>query len=78
MKVNELIVKLQLLDQDADVVIASSNFELRNADVDASSVHQYDDALKTTKTFMGAFDYENYQKETWSVAGGTSKIVYIS
>ena len=78
MKVKELIAKLQLLDQDASVIVCSSNFELRHANVDVSFVHQYNTALKKTCAFTDGFDYGRYDKDTWSMVGGTNKAVYIS
>lgn len=39
MKVKELIKILEALDQNAEVIVTSSNFELNGANVSASFVH---------------------------------------
>lgn len=78
MKNKELIEKLQALDPEAEVITASSNFELRGAEVAVSFVHQYDKGRKETKTFVDAFDHESYEKEVFSIVGGNENVIYIS
>jgi hypothetical protein len=78
MKVKELIKRLEALDQNAEVIIESPNFELKGAKVPVSFVHQYNVGLKSKKAFMDAFDGEVYSKEVWSIIGGTMSVVMVS
>ena len=77
MLVEELIELLKGCDPKATVIVTSSNFELRGADVAVSQVHQYNEGHKETKTFRDAFDYEDYDKEVYSIRGGNEKVVFI-
>lgn len=76
MKVKDLIEKLSVLDQNAEVIVKSSNFEV-NADVPVSFVHQYNTGSKKNKQFRDAFDGEVYSAETWSILGGDIPVVMI-
>ncbi len=78
MKVKEIIEKLQQCDPEATVITSSSNFELRNADIEVTCVHQYDTGKKEIRTFTDAFDYEDYDTEIWTIVEGEEKIVYIA
>lgn len=78
MKVKDLIKKLEALDQNAEVIVTSSNFELNGANVPVSFVHQYNDGSKRVKTFRDAFDGDTYSKETWSIIGGQTPVVMVS
>jgi len=78
MKVKELIKKLEALDQNAEVIVTSSNFELNGASVPLSFVHQYNEGSKKTQTFRDAFDGDTYSKETWSIIGGKIPVVMVS
>ena len=78
MKVKDLIEKLLELDPEAEVITQSTNFELRGAEVELSRVHQYDTGKKETRTFRDAFDYEEYEKEVYSVFGGDMRVVLFS
>lgn len=78
MKVKDLISKLQTMDENAEVIVRSSNFELNGADVSVSFVHQYNEGLKHKETFRDAFDGGTYQKEIYSIIGGNEKVVSIS
>jgi hypothetical protein len=56
MIVKELIKKLEALDQNAEVIVKSSNFELNGANVSVTYVHEYSNGRKNTETFTDAFD----------------------
>lgn len=77
MKVKDVIKKLEALDQNAEVITKSSNFELNGASVPVSFIHQYNEGSKETRTFRDAFDGETYSKETWSTVGGQIPVVII-
>ena len=74
----DLIKKLESLDQNAEVIVTSSNFELNGASVPISFVHQYNEGLKEVKTFIDYFDGDTYSKETWSIIGGQTPVVMVS
>ncbi len=78
MKVKEMIEKLQQCDPEATVITSSHNFELNNADVAVTCVHQYDTGKKVTRTFTDAFDHDDYDKEVWTIVGGNEKVIYIA
>ena len=78
MKVKDLIEKLQEFNQEADVILPSSNFELKGYKVSLSSTHQYDNGSKEIKTFRDAFDGGTYHKETYSIIGGNSPVVLLT
>lgn len=78
MKVKDVIKKLQECDSEAEVITCSSSFELHGADVSVTMIHQYDTGNKTERTFFDAFDHEYYEKEVYSITGGTEKVVYIA
>jgi len=78
MKVKDLIKKLEALDQNAEVIVTSSNFELNYASVPVSFVHQYNEGSKKTQIFRDAFDGETYSKEIWSIIGGAVPVVVVS
>jgi hypothetical protein len=78
MKVKDLIKKLEALDQNAEVIITSSNFELNGACVPVSFVHQYNEGSKKTRTFTDAFDGDTYSKEIWSIMDGQTPVVMVS
>lgn len=78
MKVKDLIKKLEGLDQNAEVIVTSSNFELNGASVPVSFVHQYNEGSKKLQTFRDAFDGDTYSKETWSIIGGQTPVVMVS
>jgi uncharacterized protein YkuJ len=77
MKVKDLIKKLEALDQDAEVIVTSSNFELNGASVPVSYVHQYNEGSKKVQTFRDAFDGYTYSKETWLINGGKTPVVMV-
>jgi len=77
MTVKDLIKKLEVLDQNAEVIVTSSNFELNGASVSVSFVHQYNEGSKKVQTFRDAFDGDTYSKETWSVIGGQTPVVMV-
>lgn len=78
MKVKDLIKKLEALEQNAEVIVTSSNFELNGARVPVSVVHQYNEGSKEVRTFRDSFDGETYSKETWSIVGGQTPVVMVS
>jgi len=78
MRVKDLINELQLLDQDAEVIVKSSNFELNGSNVPLSFVHQYNEGSITTKEFRDAFDGGTYSKRVFEIYGGETTVVYIS
>ncbi len=78
MTVKELINKLNLLDQNAEVIIKSSNFELNGAQVPVSLLYQTDKGSKKIKAFTDAFDGQTYNKEVWSMLDGDLSVVLIS
>ena len=78
MKVKEFIKLLEALNQDAEVIVVSSNFELKGATVAVSHVFEYKEGSKKTKVFRDAFDGEHYNVETWSVIGGDIPVVLVS
>lgn len=78
MKVKDLIIELQAMDENAEVVITSENFELRGANVSASRVYQYDQCKKITRQFRDAFDGDTYFKEVWSLIDGDTSVVMLS
>jgi uncharacterized protein YkuJ len=78
MKVIDLIKKLEVLDQDAEVIVTSSNFELNGETVSVSFIHQYDSGSNKTKIFRDAFDNTKYSKEVWSIISGNTPVVLIS
>lgn len=78
MKVKDLIEKLKECDQNATVIVTSSNYELRGARVEASGPHQYNEGIRKVETFTDDFDYEDYSKEVWSIVGGKEPVVVIS
>jgi hypothetical protein len=78
MLVKDLIKKLEALDQNAEVIVTSSNFELGGAYVPVSFVHQYNEGIKEIQTFRDAFDGDTYSKETWSLMGGDMPVVMVS
>jgi uncharacterized protein YkuJ len=78
MKVKDVIKKLEALDQNAEVITTSSNFELNGASVPVSFIHQYNEGSKKTETFRDAFDGGTYSRETWSIVGGETPVVKIS
>ena len=77
MNVKNLIEILKSLDENAEVIIHSSNFELRNAKVPVTFVHQYDTGSNKDQTFRDAFDGETYSKKTWEIFGGKTPVVMI-
>lgn len=78
MNVKNLINKLNELDPNAEVIIQSSNFEHRGADVSLSYVYQYNTGSKKTQIFRDAFDGDTYPVETWSTVNGNLPVVYLS
>jgi len=78
MKVKDLIQKLQSLDQEAEVVTPSHNWELGESIVSVTSVVQYNTAKKEIRPYFDAFDYESYEKEVYTTMDGNLPIVYIS
>jgi hypothetical protein len=78
MTVRDLIKKLKAIDQDAEVITTSSNFELGSALVPVSYVHVYKEGKEQTKTFRDAFDGESYDKKVWSLSGGKTTVVTIN
>lgn len=78
MKVKDYIKELQKLNQEAEMIGVSSNYELRGALVPIDSVHQYNEGSKKTQTFRDDFDGETYDKETWSIVGGNLPVVLVS
>ena len=78
MKVKDAIKKLQTLDQEAELIVTSSNFELNNANVPVSFIHQYNEGSTKTRQFRDAFDGDTYSKEVWSIIGGNIPVVKIS
>lgn len=78
MKVKDLILKLQALDQDAIMVTIDDNImEMQGALVTATCVTQYDKAKKTTERFTDAFDDTTYNEDIWSFRGGEESIIII-
>lgn len=78
MKVKDLRELLEKLDQEAEVIVSSSNFEQNNAKISVSYVHQYNEGQKKTESFRDAFDGETYSKDTYSIIGGNTPVVMIS
>lgn len=78
MKVRDLKAKLDEFDDDAEVLVSSSNFELNNSMVSANSARQYETGKRERKGFRDAFDGESYSKEVWDLFYGDEKIVIIS
>lgn len=78
MKVKDFIEKLKKLDQEAEVIIKSSNFELGSSNVLVSCIAQYNEGSKRKETFRDAFDGGAYQAEVWRISGGDIPVVYIS
>lgn len=74
MKVKDLIKKLQSLDQNAVVIVKSSNFEHNGANVAVSSVYQCDNMRKHYKIFSDAFDGVVYKKEVYIIDGDESAV----
>ncbi len=77
MKVKDVLKLLENCDQEAEVIVCSSNFELNHAEVPVSMVHQYDTGSKEKQTFRDAFDGETYDKEVYSIVGGKENVVLI-
>lgn len=60
MTVGKLIEKLQKFEnQDAVVVVTSSNFELNQSTIPASHIHQFKGKIES-RTFRDAFDGGSY------------------
>jgi len=78
MKVKDLCELLHKLDQEAEVIVSSSNFEQNKAKISVSYVHQYNERKKKTESFRDAFDGETYSKDTYSIIGGNTPVVMIS
>lgn len=62
MKVKDLIKKLGDVDQDAEVVVTTSNFEQGNSKIPASYVHTYKGEV-VSERFRDAFDNETYNTD---------------
>lgn len=75
MKVKDAIKKLQEMDQEAELIITSDNFELNHSTIPVQNIHHYKTGKKEVKTFRDAFDGETYQREIWSVYGGKLSVV---
>ena len=76
MKVKELIEHLKLLkDQDATVVVVTSNFEQGHNKVLANNLFEFKGDLKE-ETFRDAFDGGTYNKKVvkWNENGKTNFI----
>lgn len=78
MKVKDLIKELEKMNPEAEVIISSSNFELRNAFISDFHVTKYETGLKKKESFRDAFDGEEYKKEVWNLSGGSESIILIS
>jgi hypothetical protein len=78
MKVKDLIKALETVDPEATVIITSSNFELRGAQIPVSYVHESKKGSKRIQGFRDAFDGDSYDKETWSTIGGEESVIVIS
>lgn len=78
MTVEDLIEKLKKEDPKAVVLLASSNFELNNSDVELTHVWHSKTGKEETKTFRDAFDGDTYNTKVWSTIGGDKSIVHLS
>ena len=78
MKVSDLIKKLQELDQDAIVVVSSSNPEIRLNWVGVENVTEFDTAISKSEQFSDMIDGQKYQKNIYYPFDGNEKIVSIS
>lgn len=78
MKNKELVLKLLLLDPEAEIITSSDNFELNNATVAVNYIHFYENGSIQTRTFRDAFDGESYSKITYSILGGNIPVILIS
>lgn len=78
MKVKDLIKELKALDQNAEVIVRSSNFELNGEMVSVSFVHQYNGGSKKNQTFRDVFDGTTYSQETWSIISGETPVVMMT
>lgn len=77
MKVKDLVKRLLEVDQEAEVITQSGNFELHGALVPVEGIIVVDTAKKVKKTFRDAFDGESFEKEVWQTIGGTEIVVWI-
>ena len=78
MKVKDLITLLKGLNQDAEVIVKSNNFELNGAKVPVKYISSSDEGHKRIETFTDAFDGGSYYKEIYSSIGGSLPVVSIS
>lgn len=78
MKVKDAIVLLKKLDQEAELITISDNFELKGSKISVTSINQYKSGSKRIETFTDAFDNEDYEKTVWSIIGGKITVVKIS
>lgn len=77
MKAKDLIKKLGEVDPEAEIIVSSSNFELKNSRVSVTQVMPFETGKKETRGFYDAFDGISYEKEVWSVVGGNEKVVIL-
>lgn len=78
MNVKNLVKILLEKDQDAEVIVTSSNFELNGARVAVSSVDEFDNGSIKKEHFRDAFDGGSYSESTYSIVGGDIPVVLIS
>lgn len=78
MKVKDLIKKLESMNQEAYVIVSSSNFEKGNIDELLLNITQHSTGNRTLKQFRDAFDGESYTSEVWSIFGGDLPVVKLN
>lgn len=77
MKVGELIDKLKAMNQEAEIVTSSDNFEMNYATIKATHVAEYK-GKRLKRKFRDAFDYEIYETEVFDLFNGDEPLVKIS
>jgi len=77
MRVKELKKILDQFDENAEVIVPSSNFELKGSLIAVTGVRE-EKMCKKKETFLDEFDCSIYSKEVYNYSGETDKVVIIS
>jgi len=77
MKVKEAIKLLKEQDPEAELIITSSNFELKNSMVSAKHIVGFNHGMEREVEFKDSFDQSGYKKPVWNLFVGSENVVFI-
>lgn len=76
MKLKEYIKMLEALDQESEVIVTSSNFEMNGALISAHAPQAFK-ATQQIGNFRDAFDGALYKSQTWSLLNGDTPVIIL-